>query len=212
MRQRRLWLRSANPDRGAGANVDDSQHRRNPPTPEVCHLIAANSENNLQHLGIGDLHSQCRIETRAALFNGSEVDSGSVGDGLDVVLAIEVKNQGTSYDRPGQAPHLRGVLLQQETHRTFILSSHHAVCDGSSRIFLLRVLLPTLSGQALAALPLAPSREVLCSGHFRGALLRQLDQNRSPINHDCLPGTEPFLHQEQIGLCNVMSFAHSPHR
>jgi len=39
-----------------------------------------------------------------------------------------------------------------------------------------------------------------------------LDQNRSAINHDCLRSTEPFLHQKQIGLCNVMSFADSPHR
>jgi len=39
-----------------------------------------------------------------------------------------------------------------------------------------------------------------------------LVQNRSAINHDCLPSTEPFLHQKQIGLCNVMSFADPPHR
>jgi NRPS condensation-like uncharacterized protein len=37
---------------------------------------------------------------------------------------------------PDQAPLFRAVLLHQETHCIFILSSHHAVCDGSSRIFL----------------------------------------------------------------------------
>src|SRR5258708_8517792 len=38
-----------------------------------------------------------------------------------------------------------------------------------------------------------------------------LDQNRSAINYDCRPSTEPFLHQKQIGLCKVMRFPHSPH-
>jgi Condensation domain len=42
---------------------------------------------------------------------------------------------------PDQAPLFRAVLLHQETHCIFILSSHHAVCDGSSRIFLLRDIL-----------------------------------------------------------------------
>ena len=62
---------------------------------------------------------------------------------------------------PDQAPLFRAVLLHQETHCIFILSSHHAVCDGSSRIFLLRDILLALSGYALEALLLAPSREVL---------------------------------------------------
>ena len=55
----------------------------------------------------------------------------------------------------------RAVLLHQETHCTFIFSSHHAVCDGSSRIFLLRDILLALSGRAVEALTLAPSREIL---------------------------------------------------
>jgi len=62
---------------------------------------------------------------------------------------------------PDQAPLFRAVLLHQETHCTFILSSHHAVCDGSSRIFLLRDILLALTGHALEALPLGPSREIL---------------------------------------------------
>ena len=62
---------------------------------------------------------------------------------------------------PDQAPLFRAVLLHQETHCTFILSSHHAVCDGSSRIFLLRDMLLSISGNTLAALSLAPSRETL---------------------------------------------------
>jgi hypothetical protein len=62
---------------------------------------------------------------------------------------------------PDQAPLFRAVLLHQEMHCTFILSSHHAVCDGSSRIFLLRDILLALSGHQLEALPLAPSRETL---------------------------------------------------
>jgi hypothetical protein len=62
---------------------------------------------------------------------------------------------------PDQAPLFRAVLLHQETHCTFILSSHQAVCDGSSRVFLLRDMLLALSGHALEALPLVPSREIL---------------------------------------------------
>ena len=68
---------------------------------------------------------------------------------------------------PDQAPLFRAVLLHQETYCTFILSSHHAVCDGSSRIFLLRDILLALSGHALEALPLAPSREVLFGAQQR---------------------------------------------
>jgi hypothetical protein len=62
---------------------------------------------------------------------------------------------------PDQAPLFRAVLLYQETHCIFILSSHHAVCDGSSRVFLLRDVLLALSGHALEALLLEPSREIL---------------------------------------------------
>jgi len=68
---------------------------------------------------------------------------------------------------PDHAPLFRAVLLHQETHCTFILSSHHAVCDGSSRIFLLRDILLALSGYALEALPLAPSRETLFGAQQR---------------------------------------------
>jgi hypothetical protein len=68
---------------------------------------------------------------------------------------------------PDQAPLFRGVLLHHETHCIFILSSHHAVCDGSSRIFLLRDILLALSGHDLEALPLAPSREILFGAQQR---------------------------------------------
>jgi hypothetical protein len=68
---------------------------------------------------------------------------------------------------PDQAPLFRAVLLHQETHCIFILSSHHAVCDGSSRIFLLRDILLALSGHDLEALPLAPSREILFGAQQR---------------------------------------------
>lgn len=68
---------------------------------------------------------------------------------------------------PDQAPLFRAVLLHQETHCIFILSSHHAVCDGSSRIFLLRDILLALSGHPLEALPLAPSREILFGAQQR---------------------------------------------
>jgi hypothetical protein len=68
---------------------------------------------------------------------------------------------------PDQAPLFRAVLLHQETHCTFILSSHHAVCDGSSRIFLLRDILLALSGHALESLPLAASREILFGAQQR---------------------------------------------
>jgi hypothetical protein len=68
---------------------------------------------------------------------------------------------------PDQAPLFRAVLLHQESYCTFILSSHHAVCDGSSRIFLLRDILLALSGHVLEALPLAPSRETLFGARQR---------------------------------------------
>jgi NRPS condensation-like uncharacterized protein len=68
---------------------------------------------------------------------------------------------------PDRAPLFRAVLLHQETHCTFILSSHHAVCDGSSRIFLLRDILLALSGHSLETLPLEPSREVLFGAQQR---------------------------------------------
>jgi hypothetical protein len=75
---------------------------------------------------------------------------------------------------PDQAPLFRAVLLHQETHCAFILSSHHAVCDGSSRIFLLRDILRALSGHALKALPLAPSRETLFGAQQRTSTERGL--------------------------------------
>ena len=68
---------------------------------------------------------------------------------------------------PDQAPLFRAVLLHQETHCMFILSSHHAVSDGFSLIFLLRDILLALSGQALETLPLAPSREILFGAQQR---------------------------------------------
>ena len=68
---------------------------------------------------------------------------------------------------PDQAPLFRAVLLHQETHCTFIFSSHHAVSDGVSLILLLRDILLALSGYALEALPLAPSREILFGGQQR---------------------------------------------
>jgi phthiocerol/phthiodiolone dimycocerosyl transferase-like enzyme/condensation domain-containing protein len=71
---------------------------------------------------------------------------------------------------PDQAPLFRAVLLHQETHSIFILSSHHAVCDGASRAFLLRDMLLALSGHALEALPLAPSRESLFGAQQRNSI------------------------------------------
>lgn len=60
-----------------------------------------------------------------------------------------------------QSPLFRAVLLYQEKRSIFILSSHHAVCDGISLIFLLRDMLLSLSGHKLEKLPLMPSRETL---------------------------------------------------
>jgi Condensation domain len=68
---------------------------------------------------------------------------------------------------PDRAPLFRAVLLHQETHCIFILSSHHAVSDGFSLILLLRDILFALSGHALEALPLAPSREILFGAQQR---------------------------------------------
>jgi hypothetical protein len=39
-----------------------------------------------------------------------------------------------------------------------------------------------------------------------------LDQNGSAIQHDRLTGPESFLHQEQTGLRDVMSFSDSAYR
>ncbi len=75
---------------------------------------------------------------------------------------------------PDQAPLFRAVLLHQKTHCIFILSSHHAVCAGSSRLFLLRDILLALSGHALEALPLAPSREILFGAQQRTSTERGL--------------------------------------
>ena len=79
----------------------------------------------------------------------------------------EIAEEVNSPFTPDQAPLFRAVLLHQEAHCTFILSSHHAVSDGSSLIFLLRDMLLALSGHALEALPLAPSRETLFGAQQR---------------------------------------------
>ena len=71
---------------------------------------------------------------------------------------------------PDQAPLFRAVLLHQETHCGFILSSHNAVSDGISLIFLLRDILLVLSGHALESLPLAPSCEVLFGARQRTSI------------------------------------------
>jgi hypothetical protein len=68
---------------------------------------------------------------------------------------------------PDQAPLFRAVLFHQETHCIFILSSHHAVSDGFSLIFLLRDILLALSEHDLGILPLAPSREILFGAQQR---------------------------------------------
>jgi len=87
---------------------------------------------------------------------------------------------------PDRAPLFRAVLLHQETHCTFILSSHHAVSDGSSLIFLLRDILLTLSGHALETLLLAPSREILFGAQQRTSTepgLPSFAAQRPPIPH-----------------------------
>ena len=79
----------------------------------------------------------------------------------------EIAEEVTAPFTPHRAPLFRAVLLYQEKRCTFILSSHHAVCDGSSRIFLLRDILLALSGHVLEALPLAPTREILFGAQQR---------------------------------------------
>jgi hypothetical protein len=89
---------------------------------------------------------------------------------------------------PDQAPLFRAVLLHQGTHCIFILSSHHAVCDGSSRIFLLRDILLALSGHALEALLMAPSREILFGAQQRTSTelgLPSFAAQRPPMPHPC---------------------------
>ena len=87
---------------------------------------------------------------------------------------------------PDQAPLFRAVLLHQETHCTFILSSHHAVSDGVSLIFLLRDILLVLSGHTLETLHLAPSREVLFGARQRTSTepgLPSFAAQRPPMPH-----------------------------
>jgi hypothetical protein len=43
-------------------------------------------------------------------------------------------------------------------------------------------------------------------------LQRRLNQDRTAIYHNGLPGAESFLHQKQIGLRDFMSFADSANR
>jgi Condensation domain len=57
---------------------------------------------------------------------------------------------------PDQAPLFRAVLLHQETHCTFILSSHHAVCDGPSRIFLRPCCDLSVTDRFLSPMPPSP--------------------------------------------------------
>jgi hypothetical protein len=39
---------------------------------------------------------------------------------------------------------------------------------------------------------------------------RALNQDRTAIDHNGLAGAEPFLHQKQIGLCNVAAASAAP--
>jgi hypothetical protein len=79
----------------------------------------------------------------------------------------EVAEEVNAPFTPDRAPLFRAVLLHQETHCIFILSSHHAVSDGFSLILLLHDILLALSGHVLEALPLAPSREILFGAQQR---------------------------------------------
>ena len=45
---------------------------------------------------------------------------------------------------------------------------------------------------------------------FSAGITTALNQDRATIDHNGLPRAESFLHQKQIGLCNVLSFADSP--
>jgi len=79
----------------------------------------------------------------------------------------EIAEEVSAPFTPDQAPLFRAVLFHQESHSIFILSSHQAVSDGLSLIFLLRDLLLALSGHALETLSLAPSREILFGAQQR---------------------------------------------
>jgi hypothetical protein len=96
----------------------------------------------------------------------------------------EIAEEVNSPFTRNQAPLFRAVLLDQETHFTFVVSSHHAVSDGASLIFLLRDILLALSGYALDALPLEPSREVLFGAQQRTSAesgLPSLTAQRPPM-------------------------------
>ncbi len=60
------------------------------PFQKVSDLVSANAECDLQHFETADFLAKCRIETRAALFDVSEVESRYVRDRLDVVVTGKV--------------------------------------------------------------------------------------------------------------------------
>jgi hypothetical protein len=66
---------------------------------------------------------------------------------------------------------------------------------------------PLTSRWSMAVSLLALGPLLICVG-----IAATLNQDRTAIHHNGLAGAEPLLHQKQIGLCNVMSFADSSHR
>jgi hypothetical protein len=61
----------------------------------------------------------------------------------------------------GEAPLIRCSLLQHGRSATLVITTHHAIGDGLSVVYLIRDILRALAGERLAALPLPPSQEDL---------------------------------------------------
>jgi len=55
------------------------------PFQKVSDLVSRNTQRDFEHFQTADFLAECRIETRATLFDISEVERRSVGDNLNVV-------------------------------------------------------------------------------------------------------------------------------
>jgi hypothetical protein len=100
---------------------------------------------------------------------------------------------------PDHAP-LRCVLLHQETQCIFILSSHHTVCDGSSRIVLLRDILLVLIRHVLKPLP--SYREILFGAQQRTSTESGLPSFTAQIRGDDKVG---FVFAPNAALCSKIT-------
>lgn len=87
----------------------------------------------------------------------------------DAAWQAEVAGELATRFDPSTAPLVRAVLLQREHQSTLILVAHHSVLDGKGSTFLIEDLLRTLSGEALASLPLVHPLETILKDEVAAA-------------------------------------------